>query len=183
MAKPPPLKFKVAPHIVEDLGLNLYTSLPRVLAEFVANAYDADALNARIVLNMAKLEAARQIMKAQYELDKAKAEGSGSQVEPLATRTLSEEHAIVIEDDGHGMSRDDLDNKFLFAGRRRRLVEPEAKGRSPGGRPLMGRKGLGKLAGFGVAKRIEVTTRKKGESHATQIVLDYDELLPGAQYS
>ena len=38
-----PLKFIVAPHIVQDLGLNLYTSLPRVLVEFIANAYDADS--------------------------------------------------------------------------------------------------------------------------------------------
>lgn len=38
-----PLMFKVAPHIVEDLGLNLYTTLPRVLVEFIANAYDADS--------------------------------------------------------------------------------------------------------------------------------------------
>ena len=43
MAAAEKLKFKVAPHIVEDLGLNLYTTLPRVLVEFVANAYDADS--------------------------------------------------------------------------------------------------------------------------------------------
>ena len=43
-----PLKFIVAPHIVQDLGLNLYTSLPRVLVEFVANAYDADSKHAKI---------------------------------------------------------------------------------------------------------------------------------------
>jgi hypothetical protein len=37
------LKFRVAAHIVEDLGLNLYTDLPRVLVEYVANAHDADS--------------------------------------------------------------------------------------------------------------------------------------------
>ena len=37
------LYFSVAPHIVEDLGINLYTTLPRVLVEFVANAHDADS--------------------------------------------------------------------------------------------------------------------------------------------
>jgi hypothetical protein len=41
----------------------------------------------------------------------------------------------------------------------------------------MGRKGLGKLAGFGVAKVMEVTTRREGETHATKIQLDYDELV------
>ncbi len=172
-----PLKFKVAPHIVEDLGLNLYTSLPRVLVEFVANAYDADSPVANISLDKTAIQKARGVLKKQYELEEAQKNGTGEPIEPLATRVLSEELQIVIEDAGHGMSREDLDSKFLFAGRRRRQEEPEARGRSPTGRPLMGRKGLGKLAGFGVAKLIEVITRKEGESHATKISLDYDELI------
>jgi hypothetical protein len=132
-----PLKFVVAPHIVQDLGLNLYTDLPRVLVEYVANAHDADSPHVDVKLDL---------------------------------------DAIVVEDTGHGMSRDELQNKFLVAGRRRRQAEPEAGGKTEGLRPLMGRKGLGKLAGFGVAKRVEVVTRRSGESHATRIVLAYEDL-------
>jgi hypothetical protein len=55
MADEPALKFKVAPHIVEDLGLNLYTTLPRVLVEFVANAYDAVSPFARIQYDVAQI--------------------------------------------------------------------------------------------------------------------------------
>ena len=40
----------------------------------------------------------------------------------------------------------------------------------------MGRKGLGKLAGFGVAKRMVVTTRRAEDDYATRIELDYDSL-------
>ena len=40
----------------------------------------------------------------------------------------------------------------------------------------MGRKGLGKLAGFGVAKRVEVITLARGAPHATKITLSFDEL-------
>ena len=98
-------------------------------------------------------------------------------IDPLETRVLPPEITIVIEDRGHGMSRTDLDKKFLFAGRRRRKEEPQAHGRSPKGRPLMGRKGLGKLAGFGVAKIIEVISRKEGETHATRIALNYDAIM------
>lgn len=174
-----PLKFKVAPHIVEDLGFNLYTSLPRVLVEFIANAYDADAASIRISLDKTKIDAAREVMHKEYELECAKAKESGSQqpILRLAKRTLPPEIKIVIEDDGHGMSRDDLDKKFLVAGRRRRQEEPLAAGRSPKQRPLMGRKGVGKLAGFGIAKFVEVTTRKEGEVFATEIRLDYDDLV------
>lgn len=171
-----PLKFKVAPHIVEDLGLNLYTSLPRGLVEFVANSYDADSPHVNIILDDAAIKKARQVLKKQFELEVAQVEAADA-VSPLASRTLPDEVAIIVEDVGVGMSREDLDSKFLFAGRRRRQEEPALKGRSPRGRPLMGRKGLGKLAGFGIAKVIQVVTRKQGETHATRITLDYDELV------
>ncbi|MCC6124355.1 MAG: ATP-binding protein [Pirellulales bacterium] len=171
------LKFKVAPHIVEDLGLNLYTTLPRVLVEFVANAYDADSSFVNIKLDHERIKKAREVVKKQYELDKANHQSEGGAVAPLETRTLPGDLQIVIEDGGFGMSRDDLNEKFLFAGRRRRSEEPAAKGRTPKGRPIMGRKGLGKLAGFGVAKLVEVVTRKAGENHATKVTLDYSELV------
>lgn len=173
----PPLKFKVAPHIVEDLGLSLYTSLPRVLVEFVANAYDADSSMVNITLNSSAIERARKVMRKEYELEKAKKEGTSEKTKPLETRSLPANLKITIEDAGCGMSRADIDNKFLVAGRRRRQEEPESKGRTPSGRLLMGRKGLGKLAGFGVAKLIEVASRRKGESHATKITLDYEYLV------
>lgn len=176
MAKVNPLRFKVAPHIVEDLGLNLYTTLPRVLVEFVANAYDADSPNAQIRLDLQKIKHAREALKLAYSQELERASNRAA-VAPLETRLLPDDITITIEDRGHGMSRDDLDKKFLFAGRRRRHEELEANGRSANGRPLMGRKGLGKLAGFGVAKKVEVLTRKKGESHATRILLDYESLV------
>ena len=171
------LKFKIAPHIVEDLGLNLYTSLPRVLVEFVANAYDADSPSVSISLDKNAIYKARRVVKREYELEQEKAKGIDEDVEALATRTLPSDLNILIEDTGHGMSRDDLNLKFLVAGRRRRLEEPDADARSPDGRPLMGRKGIGKLAGFGVAQLVEVVTRKKGQKEAVKITLDYRELV------
>src|SRR5690242_4466416 len=123
----PPLKFKVAPHIVEDLGLNLYTSLPRVLVEFVANAYDADAEYAEITLNSEEIRAARETLKAQYKLEQ---NSKKSSVQPLATRTLPEALRTTIEDNGIGMSRQELDEKFLVAGRRRRIEEKSSGGKT-----------------------------------------------------
>src|ERR1043166_8141883 len=167
-----PLKFKVSPHVVEDLGVNLYTTLSRVLVEFVANAHDADATFAKITMDVGAIDTARKILKNQFEIDKA---NKVEPLEPLAKRTLPPEIKIEIEDDGHGMSRKDLEEKFLIVGRRRR--EEEKHIRSHGNRILMGRKGLGKLAGFGVAYKVEVISRKKGESHATKIVLEFPKLV------
>jgi len=43
-------------------------------------------------------------------------------------------------------------------------------------RSVMGRKGLGKLAGFDVAERVFVRTKRAGETHATNICMDYAEI-------
>ena len=173
-----PLKFKVASHIVEDLGLNLYTSLPRVLVEFVANAYDADSPFVEIAFSRKAIERGRKLVKSQYDRERALADDESEQptaVQPLETRALPADVQIIIRDAGIGMSRHDLQEKFLVAGRRRRADEKRFV--TDGGRVVMGRKGLGKLAGFGVAKKVEVITRTAGASGATKIVLDYDELV------
>ncbi len=167
--------FKVASHILEDLGLTLYTSLARVLVEFVANAYDADAALAEIAYDASAIEIERKAMRDEHNAQRTRS--GGESTESLDERVLPERFDITITDNGHGMSRSDLVDKFLIAGRRRLEEEPECNGRSPGGRPLMGRKGLGKLAGFGVAKLIEVTSRAKNQASATRITLDFDKII------
>jgi hypothetical protein len=174
----PPLRFQVAPHLVEDLGLNLYTSLPRVLVEYIANAFDADAKSMQITLDKTRINSERKILRARWEQAKAEAEAKKDPIPRLADMTLPAEVTISLLDDGHGMSRDDLANKFLIAGRRRRGPKSDDV-RTPSGRIVMGRKGLGKLAGFGVAKIITLRTRAKGEPHATEIRLRYDTLIQG----
>ncbi len=62
---------------------------------------------------------------------------------------------IVITDNGRGMTRDELTDEFLVIGRNRRTSPAE---RTKGGRSLMGRKGIGKLAGFGIAGTIDVVS-------------------------
>lgn len=56
------------------------------------------------------------------------------------------------------MNWTDCDDKYLVIGRNRRVAENRDK--SNGGRPLMAHKGLGKLAGFGIANIFEVKTVK-----------------------
>lgn len=70
---------------------------------------------------------------------------------------------IVIQDNGRGMSLNDINQRFLYVGYDKRSAEG---GRSPGGRPFMGRKGIGKLALFSIADCVDVTTTKDGEVHA-----------------
>ena len=73
---------------------------------------------------------------------------------------ISPESEIVVKDDGTGMSRDDIVDKYLRIGRARRGEEgTDTTGR---GRKVMGRKGIGKLAVFGVARTVTIETAKGG---------------------
>lgn len=96
---------------------------------------------------------------------------------PRVTITFDEDAAydpatskIVIEDEGSGMDFRQVRDEYLVIGRNRR----ETDGLVKNGRPLMGRKGIGKLAGFGIAKTMTILTWRDGE--ALQFTLDSSKL-------
>lgn len=79
---------------------------------------------------------------------------------------------IEIEDDGIGMSIDELNNKYLRVGYRRR-EEDQVHGRiTAKNRPVMGRKGLGKLSLFSIANVIEVQSAKDGQAQGFSMTVD-----------
>lgn len=71
---------------------------------------------------------------------------------------------IVIEDNGMGMTFEEINVKFLRIGRNRRLEEKADT--TPKGRKIIGKKGLGKLSFFGIAHEIEITTKKDGKENS-----------------
>lgn len=82
--------------------------------------------------------------------------------------------AITITDNGGGMSLDDIQRKFLVIGRNRRTDEGD-KPSPKFGRLATGKKGLGKLALFGLAKKITVDTLK--DQKRNRFHLNWDQLL------
>ena len=79
---------------------------------------------------------------------------------------------ITIEDDGVGMAFDECQERYLNIGYDRRSGDPFAK--TTGGRSVMGRKGIGKFAGFGIAAkiRIDTTSSKTGENTVFEMEID-----------
>lgn len=123
-------KMTVNLHVVQHLGLNLYSNTSAVLSEAVANAWDADASEVNISV------------------------GSDT---------------IVIHDNGCGMNVDDINSKYLAVGYQKRL----SCARSPiHNRLVMGRKGIGKLSLFSIAKEITVYSVKDGAKSALRISTD-----------
>ena len=89
---------------------------------------------------------------------------------------------IVVIDDGIGMSREESRLKYLVVGRKRRSEDQAWT--SPSGRPLHGRKGVGKLAAFGTAKMLHCSTLT-AEGERTAFELNYDRIRslgPGEDY-
>ncbi len=118
-------KMTISLNVLNHLGINLYSNIPAVLSEVVANAWDADA-----------------------------------EVVDISIGT----YEIVITDDGCGMTYDDINDKYLYVGYERRTQPGEA--RTPKhGRPVMGRKGIGKLSLFSIADTIEIQTSKDGNKN------------------
>ncbi len=64
---------------------------------------------------------------------------------------------ITIEDNGHGMTFNEINANFLLIGRNRRHKEGKQKSKNDK-RLVIGKKGIGKLSFFGIAGTIEVET-------------------------
>lgn len=90
-------------------------------------------------------------------------------------KSLSADSEIVIKDDGLGMSFTECEERFLNVGYSRRGTK--ATERSPGkGRQILGRKGIGKFAGFGIAQVIQIETVNKKDGERTVFEMDLEQL-------
>jgi len=83
---------------------------------------------------------------------------------------------ISITDNGIGMTFDQCQDYYLTVGRNRRIdtgneISTEKK------RPILGRKGIGKFAGFGIAKTIVVETTAKENGERTKFEMNINTIL------
>ena len=83
---------------------------------------------------------------------------------------LTKEATISVQDNGTGMTPEEVNSRFLNIGQDRRDDFPL----SPKGRKVLGRKGIGKLAVFSLAKVVDVYSIKEGEKAACR--LDFDDI-------
>lgn len=85
---------------------------------------------------------------------------------------------VIVQDTGVGMTRDEVNQRYLKVGFERR--KSPAGATTPSGRAVMGRKGIGKLALFSIARIIRVETIKDGEKSAFELSLDaIDAIMNG----
>jgi len=83
-----------------------------------------------------------------------------------------ESSILEILDDGEGMDASTVQDQYLVVGLNRRAKDGLVKN----GRKLMGRKGIGKLAGFGLAEKVTVTTWTEEATKAIQFSMSLQQL-------
>lgn len=137
-------RMTVRGQLFKHLGLQMYSGAVPAITELISNAYDAMAQNVWVTL-------------------------------PLG-RPITSRDRIIVRDDGHGMSFSECNRLYLAIGRDRRGGRAGLTKGYNGVKPrrVQGRKGIGKLAGFGIANRITIRTAKDKElSHFT---MDFKQL-------
>lgn len=153
-----PYVLRISRLTVAKLGVKLYDKASAVVAELIANAYDADAetVTVHIPLNVAL--------------------GSivGGEVHDRGLE-------IVVEDNGHGMTPDEAIQYYLRVGTDRRSRSNAGSHSRVKHRPVMGRKGIGKLAPFGICRRVEVWSaggQKKSKGYlVTHFFMDFEKIV------
>ncbi|NJM67951.1 MAG: hypothetical protein HC851_20950 [Acaryochloris sp. RU_4_1] len=120
---------------IDKLGVKLYDKVSAVIAELVSNSYDADATEVRIKAPMGEFLATK----------------SNNQLQDRG-------FTIEIWDNGTGMTPDQVNKFYLCVGADRRVDTERGDKSRRFDRKVMGRKGVGKLAPFGICERIEVLT-------------------------
>ena len=167
----PKYLMKISRLTVDKLGVKLYDRVSAVIAELVANSYDADAKKVTITAPMGEYLAARvqdEIRDRGYE--------------------------ITVTDDGAGMTPDEVNRYYLRVGAERRKDERGATSKKYR-RKVMGNKGVGKLAPFGICQQIEVLTSggsptegrdpsgKRAKGYLTaHLILDRDGILRDEEF-
>lgn len=104
-------------------------------------------------------------------LTEAVANAWDADADTVAIRVDPHSEWIEIEDDGIGMSVEDMNEKYLRVGYRRRDEDPVHGSVTAKGRKVMGRKGLGKLSLFSIAEVIEVQSSKDGQTNGFRMTV------------
>ena len=144
-------RMRVAGQMFNQLGLQMYSGAVPSITELISNAYDAMARNVWIDIPI------------------------GRSVKPT--------DKVVVRDDGHGMNYKECNDLYLLVGRDRRKGRTGLTKRYNGLKPrkVQGRKGIGKLAGFGIAHLIEVKTIQGGS--VSHFRLDFNDLTKSPDFA
>lgn len=143
---PDDLNFSIDSRLLEELGENLVTRNHVAVAELIKNAYDADATQVEL-----------EFINARQENEDQPSE-------------------IRIEDDGVGMTYEEIDENWMRIGTTDKIRNPRTE---KYGREKTGNKGIGRFSCRRLGYRLELTSTAKDPNQdrymCTHVVFPWDE--------
>lgn len=147
--KPKTLKLKPYARLLTMLGDQLIKNERVALGEIIKNSYDADASWVKLTF-----------------------EGFDENFGQTATSK------IIIEDNGFGMTQDIIENHWVNPATPTKLIGKQTKNTTPKGRVIQGEKGIGRFALLKLGRKIDITTRAKGQASELELTLDVSAFTP-----
>ena len=147
---------RISRRMIDQLGVKLYDKVAAVVSELVANSHDADATEVTV-----RLPLGRQL---------------------AGTVSANKDWVITVEDNGTGMTGTDVRGHYLRVGSDRRAKSRFGPASPRFGRMVMGRKGIGKLAPFGICKRIDVQTAASSNGQPPYTISHFSDELRHHRY-
>ncbi|MES1971630.1 MAG: sensor histidine kinase [Pseudomonadota bacterium] len=142
--------FDISAAVVRQLGEELVSDEVTAIVELVKNAYDADATYANVVVNT-------------------------KDPPPAGTSAYGQAKGyITIDDDGFGMSEEDIRNGWLMISLSSKRTMKATGKRTPKGRTPLGDKGLGRLSTQKLGRNLDMVTRKDGDDDTLRVSFSWD---------
>ena len=145
ISSPPNAHFDINPAVVFRLGEELITDVVQALLELVKNSYDADATWVNVVVDTHEIRF--------WGRENRKTIGS-----------------IRIEDNGHGMDRNTIEQGWLTIAKSPKRKMKDAGQTTARGRTPIGEKGLGRLGSQRLASNVEIKTRHVSDPRIQHVV-------------
>jgi len=145
-SKGKPLQFRPYARLLTMLGDQLIKNERIALIELIKNCYDADATWVKVTFENF-----------------------------TPTFGMGADSKIIIEDDGLGMTRDVIENHWVNPATPVKWVGKQGTPTTKRGRVVQGEKGIGRFALLKLGKKVEFSTRAKGESLEHRCTLDLSE--------
>ena len=138
------LQIRPYARLLTMLGEQLIKNERIALIELIKNSYDADADWVKVTF-----------------------QGFGNNYR------IEEESKIIIEDNGHGMSQDLIENHWLNPATPEKKRRKKTKNTTVKGRIIQGEKGIGRFAILKLGRRIEIISKTKKDQQEHHVFYDF----------
>lgn len=164
------MKFSFNSRIIRHLGYELITSDEVAITELIKNSYDARATAISI-----------QFLSSFDKLDQSKIKQKIPNQLPEILNRISPNGMIVIEDDGKGMSQEDLRNAFFEIGTPNKKIEKE-KDTGDTETIILGDKGIGRLAAQRISPVLIVESATQDSDVVNIVQIDWAKFIANKDF-